>query len=137
MPTLILATPRATWLAERLAPALPAFEIVPVDELEAAEEHFAAAEVVVCGSALNAEMAERMPKLRFVQSYISGTDDHARALSGRPDVVLASARGLHGPQMAEMALFHMLFLSRRGHAITGNQRAHVWEKVPQLVLEKR
>ncbi len=133
----LVSAPQAEWHVEKLRAALPSLELVAAVPLAAGEGLYGETEVLVCGSELTPEAVSRMPRLRWVQAYISGVDQIVAALAGRDDVLLTSARGIHGPQMAEMALLHMLYLSRNAQAITLNQLRHAWEKVPQRVLEKR
>src|SRR5579872_2231909 len=99
----LVSAPQAEWHTRELRASLPALEFVAADPLDAGEAHYAETEVLVCGSALTQDAVRRMPQLRWVQSYISGVDQIVSALTERPDVLLTSARGIHGPQMAEMA----------------------------------
>src|ERR1700724_28017 len=63
------------------------------------------------------------------------TRDVSRAPRSR--VILTNARGIHGPQMAEMAILHMLSLSRRVPQLVRNQAAHVWDRINPRVLDGR
>jgi D-2-hydroxyacid dehydrogenase (NADP+) len=104
-------------------------------DLAAASEHVADAQVVVgIGRELTADFLAGMPRLEWVQCLITGTDHLSPILAGRPEVLLTSARGIHGPQMSEMALLHMLALSRNVRRTARNQVAHVWQRLPQRVL---
>lgn len=98
---------------DSVAERFPDIELHAVQRWEEAQPHLQSAEVLVTiGHGFTPEVAARMRALRWVQSMISGTDHLQRALADRPDVVLTSARGIHGPQVTEAALFHMLSLSR-------------------------
>jgi len=136
-PLVLVVTRTPEWHAERLGERFPELEFVGAPSFDDLEARFADAAVVICGDALAAAHVERMPKLRWVQAYISATDRVSRALAGRPDVTVTSARGLHGPQMAEMAVLHMLYLSRDVRALTRNQEAGAWMKLPQRMLGGR
>jgi phosphoglycerate dehydrogenase-like enzyme len=136
-PLVLVVTRTPEWHAAELAQRIPELEFVGAPSFAELAPRFEEAEILICGDALTAEIVERMPRLRWVQAYISATDGIRAALGGRPDVAVTSARGLHGPQMAEMALLHMLYLSRSVRALTANQAARVWEKLPQRVLERR
>jgi phosphoglycerate dehydrogenase-like enzyme len=52
-------------------------------------------------------------------------------------VLITSARGVHGPAMAELALLGMLSLGRRYSHFLANQRERHWEKWPQPLLHGR
>ena len=75
-----------------------------------------------------------MPKLRWVQALTTGVDNLLTTPSLAPDVRISSARGIHGPQMAEMAFVHMLTLSRDLPRMSTNQSQARWERWPQRLL---
>ena len=51
--------------------------------------------------------------------------------------MLTNGRGIHGPQMAEMTLFHMLALYRQVRRLAKNQAGHVYERFLPKVLDTR
>jgi phosphoglycerate dehydrogenase-like enzyme len=83
------------------------------------------------------EMVAGAPKLRWIQALTTGVDTFDRLPSLKPEVVLSSARGIHGPQMAEMALMLMLGLSRDFPAMVRNHAEKVWRRWPQRLLVNR
>jgi phosphoglycerate dehydrogenase-like enzyme len=95
------------------------------------------AEVIFAyGRAFDAQCLARAARLKWFQCLITGTDHLAPVLKGSP-VILTNARGIHGPQMAEMAVLHMLALSRRVPQLVRNQAAHVWDRLRPRVLDRR
>jgi D-2-hydroxyacid dehydrogenase (NADP+) len=103
-----------------------------------AEPWLATAEVLVCvGEGLTPAVVERMPAFAWMQSLLTGVDGALAALSGRPDVLLTSMRGIHGPQMTEAAIFHMLGLSRDVRRSARAQEAGRWESWDPRVLDGR
>jgi D-2-hydroxyacid dehydrogenase (NADP+) len=80
------------------------------------------------------ELLGAAKKLRFVQALTTGIDGITGVKSLRPDVKIATNTGIHGPQMAEFAIMHMLNLSRSFGRIWENQKAARWERVPQIRL---
>jgi phosphoglycerate dehydrogenase-like enzyme len=66
--------------------------------------------------------------LRWIHSLISGTDWLAGLGNLSPDVLVTSARGMHGPPVSEMAILLMMALSRRLPFFIGNQRQARWER---------
>jgi phosphoglycerate dehydrogenase-like enzyme len=89
------------------------------------------------GREFDAKCLARAQRLKWFQCVITGTDHLTPVLKGSR-VILTNARGIHGPQMAEMALLHMLALSRRVKDLVRNQTAHVWDRsVAPRVLDKR
>jgi D-2-hydroxyacid dehydrogenase (NADP+) len=74
------------------------------------------------------------PKLRWVQSLTTGTDAILKIEALKPEVVVTSTRGMHGPQMSELVFLHMLSLTRDMPTILANQKAHHWHRWPQPLL---
>jgi phosphoglycerate dehydrogenase-like enzyme len=75
-----------------------------------------------------------MPKLGYIFSLTTGVD-HLWTLKSLPaSVRITNARGIHGPQMAELTFLYMLSLGRNAKKLQQNQRDHVWERWPQPLL---
>src|SRR5579859_6578216 len=87
---------------EPLAARFPQVRLRLAASMAQAEPWLASAEVLVSvGRDLTPEAVARMPKLGWMQSMLTGVDGALAALAQRPDVLLTSATGIHGPQMAE------------------------------------
>ena len=81
-----------------------------------------------------ARLIDAMPRLRFIQALTTGTD-HILALPNLPPhVLLAAARGFHGPQMSELAFLFMLAFARKFPAVLENQKQKRWDRRPQRLL---
>jgi phosphoglycerate dehydrogenase-like enzyme len=80
------------------------------------------------------ELVSRMPKLRYLCALSAGTDRVETLAHLQPDVLVTSARGIHGPQMSELAFLSMIALSREFARMQRNQRAHAWERWPQRLI---
>jgi D-2-hydroxyacid dehydrogenase (NADP+) len=80
------------------------------------------------------ELITHMPRLRYICAMSAGTErlDTLKAL--QPDVRVTSGRGIHGPQMSELAFMSMIALSREFPRMQRNQQNHVWERWPQKLL---
>jgi len=72
-------------------------------------------------------------RLRWVQLVSTGSDNVREHLVGR-DVMLTSARGLHGHQMSEAVLSAMLCLARDVPRLQRNQSLAKWERFPARLL---
>lgn len=132
----LVLVPSAKRYREHLRPRFPEVSFLPAETEEEAEPYLGEAQVLVTiGQHLTRETIGRMPKLAWVQSTITGVDNLLRVLEGREDVLLTSGRGIHGPQMAEMAILHMLCLNRPVRRMMRNQDRHVWERPEQRVLD--
>jgi phosphoglycerate dehydrogenase-like enzyme len=79
------------------------------------------------------KLLDAMPRLRLIQSLTTGTD-HLATVGLDPGVLVASGRGVHGPQMAELAFMMMLALTRDLRGLLHNQQAHAWSRRPQPLL---
>ncbi|MBI3705805.1 MAG: D-2-hydroxyacid dehydrogenase [Rhizobiales bacterium] len=80
------------------------------------------------------ELIARMPRLRYICAMSAGTDRIDTLRNLKPDVRVTSGRGIHGPQMSELALLSMIALSREFPRMQRNQQKHVWERWPQKLL---
>jgi D-2-hydroxyacid dehydrogenase (NADP+) len=89
------------------------------------------------GIRFTADVAALMPRLAWVQCLISGSEHIRRGLAGRDEVLVTTVAGIHGPQMSEMALLHMLALARGLPAMLRNQGTRTWQRMPQLILEAK
>lgn len=75
-----------------------------------------------------------MPKLRWIASLSTGVDHLWTLKSLRPDVLVSNGRGIHGPQMAELAFMFMIGLSRDFNRMREDQKTHAWRRRLQPVL---
>ncbi len=75
-----------------------------------------------------------MPKLSYILSLTTGVDHLWTLKSLSPAVRITNARGIHGPQMAELAFMYMLGLIRNVRQFIRNQEQQVWDRWPQPLL---
>ncbi|MDC0196396.1 D-2-hydroxyacid dehydrogenase [Gammaproteobacteria bacterium] len=103
-----------------------------------AVDFIAEAEVIISiGRWLTSEMVNNAKNLKWIQCNITGTDHLDESLAGRSDIILTSGRGIHGPQMTEVTLLHMLALYRQVRRLTKNQETHVFDRFLPKVLDTR
>ena len=81
-----------------------------------------------------AHMFANMPRLRFIQGVGVGVDNIVDVPTLRPEICVANIQGVHGPQMAEMALMLMLTHARQFPRSLANKSAHRWERWPARLL---
>ncbi len=75
-----------------------------------------------------------MPRLRLIQALTTGVD-HIMALPNLPpNVMIAAARGFHGPQMSELAFLFMLAFVRQFPTVLENQKRKIWDRREQRLL---
>ncbi|MFH0916455.1 MAG: D-2-hydroxyacid dehydrogenase [bacterium] len=80
------------------------------------------------------ELMRRASKLQWVQGLGTGVDYITNLPSLRREVIVTSMRGIHGPQMSEMAFLQMLALGRNFPQMVRNQDLGVWEPWPAKLL---
>jgi len=131
------------WRAERFKHALeaefPGLQILTAATRdEAISTAGAAAAIVALDSQFHDDLIRAAPALKWVHALSSGSDVIAglKALD-RGRVAVTTTRGIHGPQMSELALMHMLALTRRLPRMLGNQHGRVWERWEQPLLWRK
>src|SRR5258708_33991736 len=135
----LIICPEPQAYTSRLAAEFPQvkFSCVAALECTPALDRMGAADAIIAyGRAFDAECLARAKRLRWFQCVITGTDHLAPVLAGSR-VTLTNPRGIHGPQMAEMAILHMMALSRQVPQPVRNQAAHVWDRIKPRVLDGR
>lgn len=83
------------------------------------------------------DLIKKALKLQWIQSLITGVDYIVNLPSLRKEVIITSTRGIHGPQVSEMAFLLMLALSRAFPEVVRNQDKGVWERWPGKLLWKK
>jgi D-2-hydroxyacid dehydrogenase (NADP+) len=120
---------------ELAAKDFPAIDLYATDDRTDALSHLADAEGIIAHHfQFDEALLHSAPKLRWIQSLTTGTDGILRLASLRPDVIVTSTRGMHGPQMSELVFLQMLALARRFPVILRNQQLQRWERWPQPLL---
>ena len=99
-------------------------------------EELAQIEVLVAfGLAVTDDVVRRATRLQWIQLLATGVDYFLRLPSLRRDVILTSARGIHGPAMRESVLFLMQAVSRNAAALGRRQAANrTWQREPWPLL---
>ncbi len=97
------------------------------DEIDAIEAIFGIGTTRI----FSEEMLRRAKHLKWIHTFTTGTDGLRSISTLRKDVVLTSGRGVHGPQVSEMALLMMLALSRGLKRMISNQPRALWERWQQ------
>ena len=90
---------------------------------------------VIAGKAqdIRPELVAASPRLEWIQALTTGVDPlHSMPIPA--SVTITSARGIHGPQMAELALLFMLALARGLPKMLANQQAAKWQRWGQPLL---
>lgn len=91
--------------------------------------------MVALDSQFHDDLISAAPNLAWIHALTSGTDVIAGLKTlDRRRVMLTTTRGIHGPQMSEITLMHMLALSRHLPKMLRNQQEHRWDRWEQPLL---
>jgi len=80
------------------------------------------------------ELIRKAVNLEWIQALGTGVDSILGLSSLPKSVLLSSTRGIHGPQMSELAILLMLALTRRFPETVRNQDKGVWDRWPSELL---
>jgi len=83
------------------------------------------------------DLIRRASNLEWIQVLITGVDYFINLPSLRKEVLVTSTRGMHGPQMSEIAFLFMLALSRNFPQMIRNQDQRTWERWPGKLLYQK
>jgi len=124
----------ARFYGEGVARALPGRRILATSKRSEALARAPEATVLVAKAQdVSPELVAAMPGIAWIQALTTGVDP-LLALKLPPSVLVTSARGIHGPQMAELALLLMMALSRDFPRMLANQRNRRWQRWGQRLL---
>jgi D-2-hydroxyacid dehydrogenase (NADP+) len=90
--------------------------------------------LVAFGIAIDDGLMRGLTRLKWIQSLATGVDHFLRSPHLRPETLLTSARGIHGPAMRETVAFLMLSVSRDAPRLMHSQAAREWERRPWTLL---
>ena len=127
---LLVIWPEPELYVERLSEAFPQLRVRGAVDWDSAPADIGATQILVShGRGLTADRLAQMPQLQWIQALMSGTEHLAAVRAIRPELLMTSCSGIHGPQMAESALLHMLALSRSLVAGARDRAEHVWHQM--------
>jgi phosphoglycerate dehydrogenase-like enzyme len=82
-------------------------------------------------------LIKKASKLKWIHALTTGVDYLVNLPSLKKGVILTSTRGIHGPQVSEMAFLLMLALNRNFSQVVRNQDKGAWERWPGKLLWKK
>jgi D-2-hydroxyacid dehydrogenase (NADP+) len=123
---------------ERISAAYPEADVRAVARTEDVGEQIADVHALFgFGPSFDDDLIQRAARLEWIQFLSSGTDALSRLPSLRPEVVVTSCYGVHGPSVSEMAFLHMLTLARNYARLRQNQNEGKWEEFDQVLLHRK
>jgi D-2-hydroxyacid dehydrogenase (NADP+) len=120
--------------AEAIARDFPSLELhVTSDRTGACQLATDASVLIAKAQDVSAQLIAATPRLEWIHALTSGTE-HLNTLRLPASVTVTSARGMHGPQMAELAILLMLALARDLPRMLVHQHQSKWQRWTQPLL---
>jgi len=121
-----------------LAPTFPEIEFHAVTREADIQEHVGKMDVLVTVFRVSDELLKQAVKLQWIQVTTAGVNYILDRPSLKKEVIVTSCRGIHGPQMSEMAVLLMLALNRDFPQVVRNQDRRQWQRWPgELLFQKQ
>jgi phosphoglycerate dehydrogenase-like enzyme len=123
---------------DRLSRRFPAVKFHAAHAAHEAERVIADVDVIMgLGHHIPPPLIAKAEKLKWVQALTTGTETLTAPGVLPPHVVLTSTRGVHGPQMSELAFLNMIALNRDFRRMQRNQAEGRWDQWNQPILEDK
>ena len=119
-----------------LGPKFPEVTIQTATNDEEAEKFIEQADILLLFR-ISDDLIKRASKLRWIHALTTGVDYIVNLPSLRKEVIITSTRGIHGPQVSEMAFLLMLALNRNFPQVVRNQDKGLWDRWPGKLLWKK
>jgi phosphoglycerate dehydrogenase-like enzyme len=113
-------------MADRFAARNTGIRHFQVSSLEELTVRVGDADVVSVSMLWRNNLIARAPKLKFIQSISSGTDQYSREALKAAGIRLASAQGVNARAVAEHAMALLLAMTRQLHVARDNQAKKHW-----------
>jgi D-2-hydroxyacid dehydrogenase (NADP+) len=84
--------------------------------------------MIMFGIEVRDSMLSGAPQLKWIQSLATGVDHFLRCPSLKPDVVITSGRGIHGPPMREQIVYMMMAISRDANRQADDRSHRIWQR---------
>jgi len=133
---LVIFDPLAEEYKRHLKPLFPEMVIFAFTDEEGVGGFIQEADILFTGK-ISDETIQKSTRLQWIQAKTAGVDYLLNLPSLRREVVITSTRGIHGPQMSEMAILLMLALNRNFPQIVRNQDQKIWDRWPGRLLYQK
>jgi D-2-hydroxyacid dehydrogenase (NADP+) len=133
---LLILDSRADAYKKALLPKFPEVSIHSAQKEEEIGDFIEKADILLT-IRISDKLIKKASKLKWIQALTTGVDYIINLPSLKKEVVITSTRGIHGPQVSEMAFLLMLALNRNFPEVVRNQDKAVWERWPGKLLWKK
>jgi phosphoglycerate dehydrogenase-like enzyme len=114
---------------DRLHAEFPALQFALAHGASEVTDDLADIDVLICfGIEARDYIFARATRLKWIQSLATGVDHFLNCPSLKPDVLITSGRGIHGPAMREQVVYLMMAVSRDAMRQAEDKKAHFWER---------
>jgi D-2-hydroxyacid dehydrogenase (NADP+) len=121
-----------------LAAKFPGIEFHSVTRETDIQKHVEKMDILVTVYRVSDELLKQAVKLQWIQVMTAGVNYLLDRPSLKKEVIVTSCRGIHGPQMSEMAILLMLALNRDFPQVVRNQDLRQWQRWPgKLLFQKQ
>jgi D-2-hydroxyacid dehydrogenase (NADP+) len=133
---LLILDPRADEYKRALLPKFPDVLIHSAKKEEEIGDFIEKADILLV-IRISDGLIKKALKLKWIQALTTGVDYIINLPSLKKEVIVTSTRGMHGPQVSEMAFLLMLALNRNFPQVVRNQDKAIWERWPGRLLWKK
>jgi D-2-hydroxyacid dehydrogenase (NADP+) len=84
--------------------------------------------MMMFGIEIRDPMLSGAPQLKWIQSLATGVDHFLRCPSLKPEVLITSGRGIHGPPMREQVVYLMMAVSRDAKRQSDEIMHRIWAR---------
>ncbi|NLB19957.1 MAG: D-2-hydroxyacid dehydrogenase [Clostridium sp.] len=129
MPTKVFSKASADQMRDKVMT-----KIVDARSLDDVKEYLNDIEIVIPGWNVTSEDIDRLPNLKWIQSFSAGINTYPLAKIKERGIVLTNTTGIHGPQMAEHIMGMILSFSRGILPSIRLQKERKWR--PELPVQE-
>ena len=133
---LLVLNPLAEHYKETLRLKFPEIFILAAKEEEEVGSFIERTDILL-SIKISDELLKRARNLKWIQTITTGVDYIIHLPSLGKEVLITSCRGIHVPQMSELAFLFMLALNRNFPQVVRNQDKKVWERWPTKLLSRK
>ena len=126
---ILIVDVHAEMYRDRLQAEFPALQFALFNNAAAVTGDLSDVDVMIMfGIEVRDEMLAGAPKLKWIQSLATGVDHFLRCPSLKPDVLITSGRGIHGPPMREQVVYLMMAVSRDATRQVEDYQHRIWQR---------
>jgi len=133
---LLILNHHAEECLEALEPKFPELNIFATTKEALASDFIEKADIMLA-IRFSDDIMRKAVRLQWIHSMITGVDYIVNLPSLRKDILITSTRGIHGPQMSEIAFLLMLALNRNLPLNIKNQEKRIWEQWSTKLLYQK